>query len=41
MGLEEKIGEKAIDLVKNENVQNRMVELFGMIFPYAGIKRKR
>lgn len=40
MGLEEKIGEKAIDLVKNENVQNRMVELFGMIFPYAGIKKK-
>ena len=40
MGLEEKIGEKAIDLVKNENVQNRMVELFGMMFPYAGIKKK-
>ena len=40
MGLEEKIGETAIDLVKNENVQNKMADLFGMIFPYAGIKKK-
>lgn len=40
MGLEEKIGETAIDLVKNENVQNKMVELFEMIFPYTGIKKK-
>lgn len=40
MGLEEKLGEKALDLVKNENVQNKVADLFGMLFPYAGIKKK-
>ena len=40
MGLEEKLGETALDLVKNENVQNKVADLFGMLFPYAGIKKK-
>lgn len=35
MGLEEKLGETALDLVKNENVQNKVADLFGMLFPYA------
>lgn len=31
MGLEEKLGETALDLVKNENVQNKVADLFGML----------
>ena len=40
MGLEEELGETALDLVKNENVQNKVADLFGMLFLYAGIKKK-
>jgi hypothetical protein len=40
MGLEEKLGETALDLVKNENVQNKAADLLGMLFPYIGIKKK-
>lgn len=40
MGLKEKVAETALELVKSENVQNKTVELFGMLFPYAGIKKK-
>ena len=40
MGLEEKLGETALDLVKNENVQNKVVGMMGMLFPYAGLTKK-
>lgn len=33
-------GEAAVDLVKSENVQNKTLELLGMLFPYLGIKKK-
>ena len=32
MGLEEKLGETALDLVKNENVQNKVADLLGCFF---------
>ena len=40
MGFKKVVGETALDLVKNENMQNKMVELLGMLFPYMGIKKK-
>ena len=36
----EKTGEAALDLVKNENFQNKSADLLGMLFPYAGIEKK-
>ena len=40
MSLDEKIGEVALNLAKNENIQNKTVELLGMLFPYAGLTKK-
>ena len=40
MSLEKKLGETALDLVKNENVQNKVADLLGMLFPYVAIKKK-
>lgn len=40
MSLEKKLGETALDLVKSENVQNKAVDLLGMLFPYVGVKKK-
>lgn len=40
MSLGKKIGETALDLVKNENVQNKATDLLGMLFPYMAIKKK-
>lgn len=40
MIFEKKLGETALDLAKSENVQNKTVDLLGMLFPYAGIKKK-
>ena len=40
MSLKKMVGEKALELVENENVQNKAVDLLGMLFPYVGIKKK-
>lgn len=40
MDLGEKIGETALGLVNNENVQNKAVDLLGLLFPYMGIRKK-
>ena len=40
MSLKKAAGEVALDLVKSENVQNKAVNLFGMLLPYVGIKKK-
>lgn len=40
MSLKEKLGETAMDLVKNENVQNKTVDMLGMLFPYIGLRKK-
>lgn len=40
MSLEKKLGETALELVKNENVQNKAADLLGMLFPYMVIKKK-
>lgn len=34
------VGETALDLIKNENVQNHTADFLGMLFPYIGIKKK-
>ena len=40
MSVDKIAGETALELIKNENVQNKMADVFGMLFPYAGIKKK-
>ena len=40
MNFGKKIGETALDLVKDENIQNKAADLLGMLFPYAGIEKK-
>ncbi|MDE7251596.1 MAG: hypothetical protein K2O32_01435 [Acetatifactor sp.] len=35
-----KLGETALDLAKNENVQNKAADLLGMLLPYVAIKKK-
>lgn len=30
----------AVDLVKNENIQNKAADILGMLFPYAGIEKR-
>lgn len=40
MNIGEKLGETALELAKNENVQNKTAELMGMLFPYAGLTKK-
>lgn len=34
------IGKTALDLIKNENMQNKSINLLSMIFPYAAIEKK-
>ena len=34
------IGKTAVDLVKNENIQNKAANAMGMLFPYAGLTKK-
>lgn len=33
-------GKAVVDLIKNENVQNKTISALGMLFPYAGIKKR-
>lgn len=33
-------GKTAVDLIKNENVQNKAIGALGMLFPYAGLTKK-
>ena len=40
MGIEGVAASTAVDLVKNENIQNKAVSLLGMLFPYAGIEKR-
>lgn len=40
MNFGKKIGETALDLVKDEKIQNKAADLLGMLFPYAGIEKK-
>lgn len=40
MGISEIAGKTAIDLLKDENVQNKAVSLLGKLLPYVGIKRR-
>lgn len=40
MGIGEVATNTAIDLVKNENVQNKAASLLGMLFPYAGLEKR-
>lgn len=40
MGLGKVAGETALELVKNENIQNKTAGLMGMLFPYAGLTKK-
>lgn len=40
MGIGNKIGETALDLIKSENMQNKSTNLLAMIFPYVGLEKK-
>lgn len=40
MGFEKELGKTALELVKSENIQNKSADLLGMLFPFAGIKKK-
>lgn len=40
MGIAKKIGENLVDIAKNENLQNKSIDLLGMLFPYAGLEKK-
>ena len=40
MGLSKIVGETALELVKSDNVQNKAVGLFGMLFPYMGMEKR-
>lgn len=34
------VEDTALELIKNENVQNKVVGMMGMLFPYAGLTKK-
>ena len=40
MGIGKMAGEAAIEVMKNENVQNKTASVIGMLFPYAGVTKK-
>ena len=40
MGLGERVGEAALDLVKNEGVLTKSADIMGMLFPYAGLTKR-
>lgn len=40
MGIEKIIASTSADLIKNENIQNKVTSLLGMLFPYAGIEKR-
>ena len=40
MGIGRMAGEAAIEVMKNENVQNKTASVIGMLFPYAGVTKK-
>ena len=40
MSLKKIVGDTALDFVKNENIQNKTIDLAGMLFPYMGIRKK-
>lgn len=40
MEFEKELGKTALELVKSENIQNKSADLLGMLFPFAGIKKK-
>ena len=40
MGIGKMAGEAAIEVMKNENVQNKTESVIGMLFPYAGVTKK-
>ncbi len=40
MGLKTKAAEAALELATNENVLDKTVGLFGMLFPYLGTTKK-
>lgn len=40
MGIEKIIASTYTDLIKNENIQNKVTSLPEMIFPYAGIEKR-
>ena len=40
MDIKELVAETAVDLIKNENIQNKAVSLFSMLFPYKGIEKR-
>ena len=40
MSIMEKAGSAALDLAKNEGIQNKAMDLFGMLCPYLSIRKK-
>ena len=40
MGIEKVTKDAALELIKNENIQNKAVEMMGMLFPYVGLTKK-
>lgn len=40
MEIGEAMGKAVLDLAKNDNVLNKTVDLLGMLFPYAGLKKR-
>lgn len=40
MSIKEKLLGTALDLTKNENIQNKTANLLGMLFPYVGIRKE-
>ena len=40
MGIEKVTKDTALELIKNENIQNKAVEMMGMLFPYVGLAKK-
>ena len=40
MGIEKVTKDTALELIKNENIQNKAVEMMEMLFPYVGLTKK-
>ena len=40
MGLGERVGEAALDLVKNEGILTKSADIMGMLFPYVGLTKR-
>lgn len=40
MEIEKVAGDTVLELIKNEDVQNKVVGMMGMLFPYVGLIKK-